>query len=245
MFRPVALAEFPDAGEEPVSKRQHAKNFLLAELGSGRLRPGDQLSELALAKRIGVATVSVREALLEMGPLGLLTKHERQKWEVAEFSETRISELREFREMVELFALRKLLAAPLSPERRASFESTFSKTKLLVSQSRPALKKMLRVDLDFHRHLLEATGNGLLNERAAFIYLIIEFQLGSPFYTVERGKRGLGQHLEILDAILARNLPCAEKALIAHLHAAEETFCAIVRESRKPSSARGGSARGR
>ncbi|MFZ4780406.1 MAG: GntR family transcriptional regulator, partial [Terrimicrobiaceae bacterium] len=89
------IPELPPA--EAGSKRQKAIDFLLAELGSGRLRPGDQISELALAKKIGVATVSMREALLEMMPLGLLTKRERQKWVVATFSAERTRELREFR----------------------------------------------------------------------------------------------------------------------------------------------------
>jgi DNA-binding GntR family transcriptional regulator len=62
------IPELPPA--EEGSKRQKAIDFLLAELGSGRLRPGDQISELALANKIGVATVSMREALLAMMPLG-------------------------------------------------------------------------------------------------------------------------------------------------------------------------------
>jgi len=71
------IPELPPS--EEGSKRQKAIDFLLAELGSGRLRPGDQISELALANKIGVATVSMREALLEMMPLGLLTKRERNE----------------------------------------------------------------------------------------------------------------------------------------------------------------------
>lgn len=222
----------PPATEEG-SKRQRAKAFLLGELGSGRLHPGDQISELALAKNAGVSTVSMREALLEMQPLGLLTKRERQKWEVATFSEERIAEMREFREMVEVFCLRMLLANGLSAERRKAFEDIRAETKLLVNKRRPAIPDILRVDLAFHRLLLEATGNSLLKERAGFIYLIIEFQLVSPFYSISKGKLGLGQHLRIIEAILREDLPSAERFLLDHLRSAEEIFCAIVRQTRK------------
>jgi len=224
------IPELPLA--EEGSKRQRAKNFLLAELAGGRLRPGDQISELALANKIGVATVSMREALLEMMPLGLLTKKERQKWEVATFSGERIAEMREFREMVEVFSLRKLLAQGLAGERRTAFESTRAESDRLVKKRRPAIQEILGADLSFHRLLLEATGNSLLKERAGFIYLIIEFQLVSPFCSIEKGKMGLGQHIRITDAILREDLPAAERFLIEHLRTAEQVFCAIANECR-------------
>jgi DNA-binding GntR family transcriptional regulator len=229
LMRPIP--ELPPT--EEGSKRQRAKDFLLAKLGSGRLRPGDQLSELALAKQIGVSTVSVREALLEMTPLGLLTKRERRKWEVALFSDERIREMREFREMVEVFSLRTLLAKRLSKQQRNAFEVNRDESRKLVRLRRATIQNILRADLACHRLLLEATGNSLLKERAAFIYLIIEFQLVSPFYTVENGKLGLGQHLQIIDAILREDLNSAERFLLEHLRSSEQVFCSIVRRSRK------------
>ncbi|MFA7345540.1 MAG: GntR family transcriptional regulator [Terrimicrobiaceae bacterium] len=230
----VLLRQFPEPPvSEEGSKRQRAKDFLLAELGSGRLRSGDQLSELALARKSGVATVSMREALLEMMPLGLLTKRERQRWEVAVFSDERIREMREFREMVETFCLKKLLSEKLPVGQRSAFEHNRDTTRLLVQQKHPTIKNILRVDLAFHRLLLEATGNSLLKERAAFIYLIIEFQLVSPFYTIEKGKLGLGQHLRIIDGILREDPASAERSLLEHLRSAERVFCAIVQQFRK------------
>lgn len=218
---------------EEGSKRQRAKDFLLAELSGGRLRPGDQISELGLATKVGVSTVSIREALLEMQPLGLLTKKERQKWEVATFSDERIAEMREFREMVEVFCLRKLLAKGLSDERRAGFKGILVETNRLLRQPRPAIKNILRADLSFHRLLLESPGNTLIKERAGFIYLIIEFQFVSPFYMAEAGKSGLTQHLRIIENILRADPPSAEAHLIEHLRSAEQTFCAIVKQFRK------------
>ena len=230
----ILLRRIPDLpASEEGSKRQRAKDFLLAELGSGRLRHGDQISELALAKKIGVATVSMREALLEMMPLGLLTKKERQRWEVATFNDKRIGEMREFREMVEVFALRKLLVEGRCEEQRIAFEANKAETALLIKQRRLAIPKILRADLAFHRLLLEAPGNSLLTERAGFIYLIIEFQLVSPFYTRESGQLGLGQHLRIIEAILSGDLASVERILLEHLRSSEQVFCAIVQQFRK------------
>ena len=223
------IPELPPA--EEGSKRQKAIDFLLAELGSGRLRPGDQISVLALANKIGVSTVSMREALLEMMPLGLLTKRERQKWVVATFSAERTRELREFREMVELHCLRKLTAKGLDSNSSLELKRIRSETKSFIAQQGPPAGNMLTVDLSFHRFLLEASGNSLITERAEFIYMIIGFQLVSPFFSPHRGLLGLRQHLKIIDAILRNDLPAAERFLLAHLQSAEETFHSIVQRS--------------
>ena len=120
-----------------------------------------------------MATVSIREALLEMMPLGLLTKRERQKWVVATFRAERTRELREFREMIEVFSLRKFLVGGLSEEHRGAFVSSQTETRQLVGQQRPLISKILDVDLRFHRLLIESGGNSFLKERAGLIYLII------------------------------------------------------------------------
>jgi len=220
------IPELPPA--EEGSKRQKALDFLLAELGSGRLRPGDQISELTLANKIGVSTVTMREALLEMMPLGLLTKRERQKWVVATFSAELTRELREFREMIEVFSLRKLLVGGLSEEHRGAFVSSETETRQLLGQQSPLISKILNVDLGFHQLLIESAGNSILKERARFIYLIIEFQLISPFFTLDQGRLGLNQHLRIIRAILRGDLASAERALIEHLRSAEDFITSMA-----------------
>lgn len=214
-----------DASEDlPLTKRQLVKSHLIAGLSSGGWREGERISELALSHKLGVSTVTVREALLEFQPLGLITKRDRQKWEVVAFREQRIRHLREFREMVEVFALRKLLGSDIAENSRAAFLNNQARTRKVLAAVRPHSRAMLEVDLEFHRLLLDAADNPLLKERADFIYSIIEFQLMSPRFRVERGRLGLRQHLKILKAILAGNLAGAESNLRLHLDAAVETF---------------------
>jgi DNA-binding GntR family transcriptional regulator len=211
------------AEEIPLTKRQVVKNHLIEGLSGGGWREGRRISELALSRELGVSTVTVREALLELQPLGLITKRDRHQWEVVTFRERRIADLREFREMVEGFALRKLFRAPRLAARQPGFAENREKTRhVLTSGGSP--RAMLAVDLEFHRLLLDAADNPILKERADFIYLIIEFQLMNPRFRVERGQLGLRQHLKVLDAILQGDLPAAERQLRLHLKAAEETF---------------------
>jgi len=234
LLKALPPALFPSSEKASVSKREMAKEHLLAQLGSGALRPGQQISELAISKRLGVANISVREALLEMAPLGVFSKSKNRQWEVTEFTVDRIREMREFREIIELFCLRKIHAGGLTPDRRDELEAIREKTQLILASRHPSAREILSIDLGFHRFLLEASGNRMLVERAAFIYLIIEFQLASPFFLLKRGVFGLQQHLTILDAILAGDFPSAENHLLNHLQAAEKTFCSIVHHNEAP-----------
>lgn len=216
------------ASENPVSRRQQVRDYLLAELGSGRLQPGQGITELAISKKLGVATISVREAFLEMMPLGVFSKNRSRQWEVAAFTPEHISKMREFREMVEVYCLRKLVINGLSACARRELENIRTQTRKLIARKNPPTEEMRKVDLSFHRFLLDASHNPLITERAEFIYLIIGFQLVSPFFSSDRGRLGLRQHLTIIEAILVDDLGEAEKRLLAHLHSAEETFRSIV-----------------
>ncbi len=228
LLKRIPPSLLPRSENASVSKRQKVKECLLIRLGSGDLRPGQQISELAISKQLGVANISVREALLELAPLGIFSKNKSRQWEVTAFEEDKIRELREFREIIEMFCLRKLLADGMPRDRRLEIRAIRAKTQRVAASRRPSAREILAVDLGFHRFLLEASGNRLLVERSAFIYLIIEFQLAVPFFLHKRGLFGLKQHLTILDAILAEDLPLAEKNLLIHLQAAEETFSSIA-----------------
>ena len=228
LLKRIPPSLLPRSENAPVSKRQKVKECLLIRLGSGELRPGQQISELAISKELGVANISVREAMLELAPLGIFSKNKSRQWEVTAFEEDKIRELREFREIIEVFCLRKLLADGIPRDRRMEIRAIRAKTQRVVASRHSSAREILAVDLGFHRFLLEASGNRLLVERSAFIYLIIEFQLAVPFFIHKRGLFGLKQHLAILDAILAEDLPLAEKNLLIHFHAAEETFSSIV-----------------
>lgn len=219
----------PETGISVHSKKEMVKRRLLACLSEGRWSPGQRIAELSLAREFRVSTGVVREALLELQPLGVFQKKERYRWSVVSFDDAHIRHLREFREMVEIFALRQLfsrgLAAPLD-----ALAKNCQKTESLLADRQTTVRAILEVDLEFHRLLLESAGNPLLLDRAGFVYLIIEFQLVSPLFRLERGKYGLRQHLRIHRAIREHRVAAAERELRLHLRAADASFCAIVRK---------------
>lgn len=234
--RPFPLPAKPEnhGAAGPRSKKDLVKQHLLSALTGGELRPGERVVELSVARRLGVATASVREALLELLPLGAFVKKERRHWMVASMDDRQLAALREFREMVELFALRRWFERPRCPQAAAAFARNRRRTERLLGSRRATIREILEVDLEFHRLLLEASGNPLLPERAGFIYLIIEFQLVSPHFRIARGKSGLRQHLRIHRALATGRQDLAEKALREHLRAADQSICALARRMARP-----------
>ncbi len=97
--RPLPLPARAGSGHPaaPRSKKDLVKEHLLSALTGGELRPGQPLVELSVARRLGVATASVREALLELLPLGAFVKKERRHWMVATMDDRHLGALREFR----------------------------------------------------------------------------------------------------------------------------------------------------
>lgn len=219
----------PEPGVSVRSKKEMVKRRLLACLSEGRWSPGQRIAELSLAREFRVSTGVVREALLELQPLGVFQKKDRYRWSVVSFDDAHIRHLREFREMAEIFALRQLFSRGLTAPLDALAQNC-QKTESLLAGRQTTVRAILEVDLEFHRLLLESAGNPLLLDRAGFVYLIIEFQLVSPLFRLERGKYGLRQHLRIHRAIREHRAAAAERELRLHLRAADASFCAIVRK---------------
>ncbi len=218
----------------PRTKKDLAKEHLLSGLTGGNLQPGQRVVELTVARQLGVSTSVVREALLELSPLGAFVKKEHSHWLVVSVEERQMESLREFREMVEIFAIQRFFETTRSAELVALLNGNRKRTEEILANRDATIREILDVDLEFHRLLLKASGNPLLLERAGFIYLIIEFQLVSPHFRIERGRFGLRQHLRIHHAMEKGQRDLAEKALRRHLRAADESICSIARQMRKP-----------
>ena len=74
---------------------------------NGDLEPGDRISEVAIAERLGISRSPVREALARLAHDGLVEQRPRRGTFVAEFTEKDIAEIREARAMIEARAARE------------------------------------------------------------------------------------------------------------------------------------------
>src|SRR5579863_10281340 len=59
---------------EPISLRNQVADLIKGAMLSGKLKPGERIVELRLAKELGLGTTSIREALFQLERQGYVTR---------------------------------------------------------------------------------------------------------------------------------------------------------------------------
>ncbi|MEE1926845.1 GntR family transcriptional regulator [Streptomyces sp. TRM 70351] len=199
----------------PRTPRRHSvRGQVLAALReallSGELAPGRVYSAPVLAERFGVSPTPVREAMQQLAGEGAVETVPNRGFRVAERTADDLAELAEVRALLEIPPLLRL-ARTLPPEHwqelRPLAEATVSHA---ARGDRPGYAE---ADRAFHGALLELTGNRHL------VRIAEELR--------RRGARPPGAHGDLLaaaadhvalvDALAARDLPAAERVLRTHL----------------------------
>lgn len=138
-----------------TSRTDSAAGRLRQEILNGRAAPGDLLAESAVAQRLGVSRVPVREALFTLEREGLV-----------EFSGTGRAYVKALtpQDFDELFTLR-LALEPLAARLAApglKRDASLLEKNVAATQRAKSVKEVTRLDLEFHEIILEASGNGRL-----------------------------------------------------------------------------------
>ena len=100
----------PPAPVENLTLWQRVYDHLRAEILAGRLEPGAELAEVALAEQLGVSRGPIREAIGRLASEGLVTVRPRRGAVVSSLSKEEFLELYQVREALELMAVK--LAVP-------------------------------------------------------------------------------------------------------------------------------------
>jgi DNA-binding GntR family transcriptional regulator len=234
--RVVRDSDYPGETPVEVAKVGEAVRYLLAQVGSGNIRPGHRFSERTISKALGCSVSPVREALLSLAPLGLFRKDNRRQWEAVELDVRQIEELMEFRSLVEGYGLGRLMRPATLASCRPRLESLLERTRRLGASKRLDMEGFSELDIEFHSLLMEAPGNEIMRERTAFMHALVEFQLRNDKFTSERARLGLQQHVRIMQEILGGDVKAANRLLYAHFRTAAETLIGFREKLPRPQS---------
>ncbi|MBL9214232.1 MAG: GntR family transcriptional regulator [Opitutaceae bacterium] len=228
LVRKTRTTELPKSEGEPISRDRRVARFVLDQIGSGAILPGDRISESKIASELGFSTGPVREGLLLLAPLGLLRKRARRQWEASSLTAQQWEHLAELRLLVEEYCLKKLFEGPLPEGHRRFLEAHLQRTVELGELKKVDMGELRELDMKFHQWLLDSAGNPMLSERNHFIYLLIEFQMRNSRYSMDRARLGLDQHVTIMKAILTGDSVAAVISLRQHLDSSLETLKSIA-----------------
>ena len=86
-----------------IPLKQKAYEYVLNKIMSGKLQPGTRLSEVAMAKEIGISPTPLREAYRQLASEGFVNYVPNSGIFVRDISATETRELYETREAIESF----------------------------------------------------------------------------------------------------------------------------------------------
>jgi DNA-binding GntR family transcriptional regulator len=172
--------------------------------------PGHRFTEEELCHKFGVSRSPVREALRMLAANGLIVQTPHRGYQVKQLDMREIYELYEVRLALEMFVVERLAEQGIAQEVINELKQTWSAIQQAPAKSSEELAGM---DEAFHETLAQVLDNKTLlqqlhaiNERL-FILRMIDFT--SP----ERTTTTSWQHIEILDRIVARDIPGARAAI--------------------------------
>lgn len=191
---------------------------------AGALRPGDKLSEAAIADAFGVSRAPVREALRTLVAEGLAVQQARKGVSVPRFDPDLFRDLSELREALETMAAR-LAAIRAGDDTLATLHGLLAQTSQVISQ---APDHRYPGHLDLHACIATAAGNAPLAEKVKETNVRLQLARQLSGMSEKRASTAYEEHAEIVGAIAAHDPDRAEAAMRRHLEHAYDHASGLV-----------------
>ena len=193
---------------------EQVRDRLREDILAGRLEPGTELSEVALAKDFGTSRGPLREALGRLASEGLVTITPRRGAVVAQLSREEFIDAYQVREALETLAVR--LAVPLMSDAEIAHLR-----ELCELMDRAARDDEVRVFFDTNNSFHEALVRGSRNRKLHDVHRMLVGQM-VPYLPRSLELRGnlqqtVAEHQAILAAIEERDVERAAALLAEHI----------------------------
>lgn len=209
-----AVPALPVLGGRRSSYRERVADALRAALIAGELLPGEVYSAPTLAARFGVSATPVREAMLDLAKEGVVAAVPNKGFRVTDVSDRQLDEYTHVRALIEIPTV-AALATSADP---VSLEALRPAAREIVAAAVAGdLIAYVEADTRFHLGLLALAGNAHLVEvvrelrgRARLYGLTALSASGRLLASAE-------EHLELLDALSARDERAVREVMTRHL----------------------------
>ena len=174
-------------------------------IAAGAIESGERLVETEIATRMGVSRVPLREALKLLEAQGIVEVLPHRGARVVPFDDTRVDQVCEARVALERLALRTAVPAfQVHPTLLATLDCLID--AMLLAARRQAWLEVSKIDLAFHRTVVEASGNDIVVKlwEALARHVLIVF--GREVRSERAGPRLVEQHARLRDLLAAGDL---------------------------------------
>jgi len=191
---------------------------------SGELAAGTHLQERAFAERLGVSRTPLREAITRLTTEGLVTRSSKGIPTVSRISISEIIEILHIRRLLECEAAYQAARVNSAAEDWLNFRAAI---RSFLENERPERKAHADFDFDFHMHIAKTAGSILLWELIQGLKL--KTRIFDQGEIPSRFEPGAFEHLEIIEAILARDPLAAQAAMRRHIDNTREAILTHIK----------------
>lgn len=207
--------------------REQVADHLREEILSSRLAPGVELSEVALARSLGISRGPLREALGQLAAEGLVTIVPRRGAVVRRLTRQEFIDAYQVREALESLAI-KLAVPRLTDREKREFHG------MAEQMERAAAKgdgdRFFELNRQFHARLVQASGNSKLEE----VHSQLVAQMGRLMKQSVQLRGGVEQsaaeHRAILEAVDAGDPERAAQLLEDHIEVPQRVLRSLAAE---------------
>ena len=199
---------------------------------SNVLRSGQKLVDRDLAEQLGVSRTPVREALGRLAMMGLVESRSRRGYYVSQYTAEQMTDLYEFRRILEVNAAR-LAAENAEPSHRREFERILFESQELAAN--PTIHaKAVELDLEIHGLIARASGNdalhraiqNLMDKVMCFIWVDWVDAATADSISIAEAHR---EHKRLIERILEKDADGAAKHLGEHIDNAREGLARMLK----------------
>lgn len=208
----VAMANNTD----PIPVRERAYEYLKDSILSGRVRPGERLTEEHLANELGISRTPVREALHKLEAEGLITPLSSRGFVASQDSKEEIEELFEIRAVLEGYALR-VLCGNITDMVLKDLETIVDNAQGALE--RGSLDEVFQWNTRFHDMLHES----IIDKRRLYHQMVTMRQYvlryrKNTLRSRDGAERTVDGHRRILLALRLRDPDLCERVMRDHIH---------------------------
>jgi DNA-binding GntR family transcriptional regulator len=197
-------------------------NAIVSEIVEGDLPANSRLIQDELARAYGVSRQPVQQALLLLRDRGMVREAPGRGLIVSPLDVDLVRNLYEVRAMLDGLAAR--LAAERGSERAKSEGQVYLDAGRAAVES-GSLHAQIEADMRFHGFINELSGNSLIGETTAPHWPYLRRVMGEVLRDdAQMPQTILGEHVAILDAIIAGNAAEAESLSRDHISRAAKIF---------------------
>jgi DNA-binding GntR family transcriptional regulator len=219
------------AGLAPVAKppslAEHVVQILRDDIVSGRLAPGERVTESTIMERTGVSRTPVREGLRSLEAEGLVVSHRgRGSYITYRLSPDEAALIYECRLVLEPY-LTRLAAERIGKPDLVRLRTVLARFTAAADTDSQAAGQL---DADFHLGLYAASRSELIGVLRGY-WSRLQIELSERVYAVEVPRRFVTEHEAILEAVAAGDGELAAERMRAHLEHGRAVLAAALRET--------------